>query len=75
MGQCMGAAGNGYLCSITPSVYAKHYEQHLPDSMTGTDFLHKYQDHADPATQVGFAAKGLNLHLQPIGTQHASSSL
>ncbi len=48
-------AGNGYLCSIRPSVYAQHYEESLPDSMTGADFLAKYHHHYDHATQVGAA--------------------
>ena len=48
----MSTAGNGYLCSIRPSVYAQHYEEHLPDSMAGADFLAKYHHHYDHATQV-----------------------
>ena len=48
-------AGNGYLCSIRPSVYAQHYEESLPDSMTGADFLTKYHHHYDHATQVVIA--------------------
>jgi len=48
-------AGNGYLCSIRPSVYAQHFEENLPDSMTGADFLAKYHHHYDHETQVGTA--------------------
>ncbi|KAA6425950.1 MAG: Arabinose kinase isoform 1 [Trebouxia sp. A1-2] len=44
--------GNGYLCSIRPSVYAQHYEENLPESMTGADFLAKYHHHYDHATQI-----------------------
>ncbi|KAL0052129.1 hypothetical protein WJX82_008344 [Trebouxia sp. C0006] len=44
--------GNGYLCSIRPSLYAQHYEENLPDSMTGADFLAKYHHHYDHATQI-----------------------
>ena len=45
-------AGNGYLCSVSPSLYAQLYEEHLPDSITGADFLRKYHSHYDHATQV-----------------------
>lgn len=51
-GVCV-CAGNGYLCSVSPSLYAQHYEQHLPDSITGADFLKQYHNHYDHATQVG----------------------
>ena len=55
-----GCAGNGYLCSIRPSVYAQYYEESLPDSMTGADFLAKYHHHYDHATQVGIATLTLS---------------
>ncbi|KAL3147999.1 hypothetical protein ABBQ38_014294 [Trebouxia sp. C0009 RCD-2024] len=44
--------GNGYLCSVRPSVYAQHFEEHLPESIKGIDFLTKYHHHYDQATQV-----------------------
>lgn len=56
-------AGNGYLCSIRPSVYAQHYEENLPESMTGADFLAKYHHHYDHATQVGIAPLNFSLRL------------
>ncbi len=62
-------AGNGYLCSIRPSVYAQHYEESLPDSMTGADFLAKYHHHYDHATQVGIAPPTVSscMHDCPLG--------
>ena len=56
-------AGNGYLCNIRPSLYAQHYEENLPDSMTGADFLAKYHHHYDHATQVGIAPLTLWLRM------------
>ena len=49
---CICTAGNGYLCSVRPSVYAQYYEEHLPDSIVGAEFLKKYHHHYDQATQV-----------------------
>lgn len=49
---CMYGTGNGYLCSVRPSVYAQHFEEHLPESIKGIDFLTKYHHHYDQATQV-----------------------
>lgn len=51
-GRVVCVVGNGYLCSVRPSVYAQHFEEHLPDTMKGIDFLTKYHHHYDQATQV-----------------------
>ena len=45
-------AGGGYLANISPSEWAEKYEEELPVSMAGADFLAQYGSHWDGATQV-----------------------
>ncbi len=43
---------NGYLANLSPSEFRSHYEQELPDSMCGADFLSLGFRHLDPFTPV-----------------------
>ncbi len=47
-----GTAGGGYLANLSPSEFAQHYEEGLPEQMTGADFTAECGDHWDFATQV-----------------------
>ena len=52
-------AGGGYLANISPSEWAQEYEEELPVTMSGADFLTQYGSHWDAATQACAAA---NMH-------------
>jgi galactokinase len=43
---------NGYLSSIRPSEFRSGYEQRLPQSITGRDFLSLFGEHIDPYTSI-----------------------
>jgi galactokinase len=43
---------NGYLANMSPSVFARKYENALPVSMLGSEFTERYGLHVDPATPV-----------------------
>ena len=43
---------NRYLASISPSVFARNFEYKLPEHISGLDFLERYGEHADIATNV-----------------------
>ena len=45
-------AGGGYLANLSPSEFAQHYEEDLPEQMAGADFLAQCGAHWDAATQV-----------------------
>lgn len=47
-------------------MYAQHFEEHLPEAITGTDFLKKYHHHYDHATQVSHALLNHNYCLMPM---------
>jgi len=47
-----GQNWRGYLSNLTPSEFEQMYRQHLPDSMSGAEFLDKYGDPGDPVTTV-----------------------
>lgn len=42
----------GYLSDVTPSIFRSKYEQRLPETLTGSDFLRNGQFHADPFTKI-----------------------
>ena len=42
----------GYLSDVTPSLFRSKYEQRLPESISGAEFLSAGQFHADPFTQM-----------------------
>ncbi|KAK9803166.1 hypothetical protein WJX72_006956 [[Myrmecia] bisecta] len=44
--------GGGYLTNIAPSEFSQTYEEDLPETMTGSDFLSRYGRHWDAATEV-----------------------
>jgi L-arabinokinase len=41
-----------YLCNLTPEVFENNYRNLLPESITGAEFLEKYGEPGDTATQV-----------------------
>jgi len=43
---------NGYLANITPTEFEETFLQHLPDSLSGTEFLKRYQGISDAVTEV-----------------------
>ena len=43
---------NGYVSDISPSVFRSRYAPHLPESMTGEQYLRERGTHADPFTTV-----------------------
>jgi galactokinase len=43
---------NGYLANVPPSLFRSNYEQRLPESLTGAEYLQAGQTHVDPFTQV-----------------------
>ena len=43
---------HGYLANMSPSVFARRFEQALPVSMTGREYLQLYGCHVDPATAL-----------------------
>ena len=45
-------AGNGYLANVAPSDFSAMFEQELPVSMSGKEWLATYDEHWDNATQV-----------------------
>ena len=46
------ARWNGYLANVQPSLFRSNYEQRLPESLTGDEYLQLGQTHVDPFTQV-----------------------
>lgn len=42
----------GYLSNVTPSLFRSKYEQRLPETMSGSEFLHHGEFHPDPFTSV-----------------------
>ena len=44
--------GDGYLSNIPPSLYRQFFEPSLPETMRGSEFLEKFGDHWDTATQI-----------------------
>ncbi len=47
-----GRAPIGYLTELTPEEFTADYKAHLPESITGADFLAKYKTHDDPVTKI-----------------------
>jgi L-arabinokinase len=43
---------NGYLANITPEEFENHFATHLPERMSGAEFLEKYQGIDDTVTSV-----------------------
>jgi len=43
---------NGYLANITPEEFENHFATHLPERMSGAEFLEKYQGITDTVTSV-----------------------
>jgi galactokinase len=43
---------NGYLANISPSQFRMHYENRLPETISGEDFARIYPIHLDPFTPV-----------------------
>ena len=44
--------GNGYLANVAPSEFAGIYEEELPVSISGKEWLAEHDEHWDSATQV-----------------------
>jgi L-arabinokinase len=42
----------GYVARITPKQFTEEFEGHLPSRITGRDFINRYGDTCDPATEV-----------------------
>jgi L-arabinokinase len=42
----------GYLSNVTPSIFRSKYEARLAETMSGSEFLHHGEFHADPFTSV-----------------------
>ena len=45
-------AGNGYLANVAPSEFAGVYEEELPVSISGKEWLAEHDEHWDRATEV-----------------------
>ena len=45
-------AGNGYLANVAPSEFAGLFEEELPVSLSGQEWLAEHEEHWDSATQV-----------------------
>ena len=43
---------SGYLANLTPDEFTSRYEEHLPELMSGADFLAKYEGTTDTVTRV-----------------------
>lgn len=43
---------NGYLARMSPSVFARQFEKHLPETIIGAAFIAQYGTHVDPATSI-----------------------
>jgi hypothetical protein len=43
---------NGYLANISASQFASEFEERLPVSLSGREFLAQFGSHVDPATRV-----------------------
>ncbi len=41
----------GYLANLSPSLFRERYERHLPESMTGAEYLNAATEHVDPFTK------------------------
>lgn len=50
--QGAGDPPGGYLCNLTPALFAGHYEALLPREMQGAAFLERYGEAGDDATRV-----------------------
>lgn len=46
---------HGYLANVTPAEFEEHFAAHLPEHMSGADFLQNYQGTTDPVTEVDAA--------------------
>ncbi len=47
-----GDPPDGYLCNLRPKRFLAEYAAHLPEVMTGAEFLACYGEHGDTATQI-----------------------
>ena len=50
--QWAGHNWGGYLANLTPSLFVQHYEQRLPVTIKGSDFLQQYGETDDTVTAV-----------------------
>ena len=46
------ATGLGYLANVPPSEFQQFYEEKLPATLRGSEFLSSFGDHIDTATEV-----------------------
>ena len=46
------ARWRGYLANLTPSEFAQHYAAQLPESISGAEFLERYQGTTDAVAQI-----------------------
>lgn len=42
----------GYLANLTPGEFEREFAEHLPETLDGADFLHRFADTTDSATAV-----------------------
>src|SRR4029079_1998932 len=42
----------GYLANLTPAAFEQHYAAHLPEHISGAEFLSRYQGTTDTVTRV-----------------------
>ncbi len=47
----LGITGD-YLANITPDIFEKYFVRHLPQKMSGSEFIQKYQSTFDSVTQI-----------------------
>lgn len=47
-----GRAAVGYLTEITPEELRSEYQERIPESMLGSEFLARYRTHDDPVTTI-----------------------
>jgi L-arabinokinase len=47
-----GVDWGGYLANLTPSLFEQEYARHLPEKISGADFLARYGNTTDPVTTV-----------------------
>jgi L-arabinokinase len=43
---------NGYLANVTPAEFEAHFARQLPETLTGSEFLKRYEGITDPVTTV-----------------------
>jgi galactokinase len=43
---------NGYLANVQPSLFRSNYQQRLPETLSGAEYLQCGQTHVDPFTQI-----------------------